>query len=173
GLEACARRPWRTRLAARYIRSRTSPDRGGGARLEQTPTSNAIDQARRCDEPARPALPNEPPILGRHARKPTSRRSDARRAARRRQEALRSYAGYSRGRTRYARWAPDTDSSGRLHRAHRLKTLRRARGGADPRDPWRDSSAQPPVAQVKAALRQFAILYEDRLPLEALVTTKA
>src|SRR5262249_8252324 len=72
GLEACARRPWRTRLAARYIRSRTSPDRGGGARLEQTPASNAIDQARRCDEPARPALPNEPPILGRHARKPTS-----------------------------------------------------------------------------------------------------
>ncbi len=40
--------------------------------------------------------------------------------------------GQSRDRTRHARGASDSDSSGRLHRAHRLNALRRVRGRADP-----------------------------------------
>ncbi len=46
-------------------RSRTSPNRRGGAWLEQTPPPNSIDQARRCNQPNRLALSDQPPVLRR------------------------------------------------------------------------------------------------------------
>ena len=74
-MEARARRQRRTVIAPRHLRIRASSHRRRSPRPKQASASNTVHQARRRNQPARPPLPHQPPLLGRSTWHTAPRRS--------------------------------------------------------------------------------------------------